>query len=31
MSDPMYVPDLKVRTAGSDREHFLIEGKEDLA
>ncbi len=31
MSDPEYVPHLKVRTNGSISHHFLIEGKDDLA
>ena len=31
MSDPAYVPHLKARTAGSKSDHFLIEGKDDLA
>lgn len=31
MRDPVYVPHLKARTAGSDSHHFLIEGKDDLA
>ncbi|MBY5992394.1 DUF1330 domain-containing protein [Ferrimonas balearica] len=31
MADPEYVPHLKARTAGSISEHFLIEGKDDLA
>ena len=31
MSDPEYVPHLRARTAGSNSEHFLIEGKDDLA
>ena len=31
MSDPDYVPHLEARTAGSISQHFLIEGKDDLA
>jgi len=31
MSDPGYMPHRKVRTAGSNSHHFLIEGKDDLA
>ena len=31
MSDPGYVPHLRARTAGSTSNHFLIEGKDDLA
>ncbi|WP_420326209.1 DUF1330 domain-containing protein [Mameliella sp.] len=31
MSDPEYAPQLAARTAGSASEHFLIEGKDDLA
>ncbi len=31
MADPGYVPHLAARTAGSDSQHFLIEGKDDLA
>ncbi len=31
MQDPEYVPLLKARTAGSVSQHFLIEGKDDLA
>ena len=31
MSDPEYVPHLKARTAGSDSEHFLVQGQDDLA
>lgn len=31
MSDAGYLPHLKARTAGSNSEHFLIEGKDDLA
>ena len=31
MNDPEYVPHLKERTAGSVSNHFLIEGKDDLA
>ena len=31
MNDPDYAPHLKARTAGSNSEHFLIEGKDDLA
>ncbi len=31
MSDPEYVPHLQARTAGSKSDHFLIEGKDDLA
>lgn len=31
MNDPEYAPHLKARTAGSKSEHFLIEGKDDLA
>ncbi len=31
MSDPAYRPHLEARTAGSHSEHFLIEGKDDLA
>jgi len=30
MSDPEYVPHLEARTAGSNSQHFLIEGKDDL-
>ena len=31
MKDPEYVPHLEARTAGSDSQHFLIKGKDDLA
>lgn len=31
MNDPEYVPHLKARTEGSVSNHFLIEGKDDLA
>lgn len=31
MNDPEYVPHFKERTAGSVSNHFLIEGKDDLA
>ena len=31
MRDPAYVPHLEARTNGSDSDHFLIEGKDDLA
>ena len=31
MKDPAYLPHLKSRTDGSNSEHFLIEGKDDLA
>ena len=31
MKDPEYVPHLEARTAGSISNHFLIEGKDDLA
>jgi uncharacterized protein (DUF1330 family) len=31
MSDPAYQPLLKARTVGSISQHFLIEGKDDLA
>lgn len=31
MKDPAYVPHLEARTAGSISDHFLIEGKDDLA
>lgn len=31
MKDPSYVPHLEARTAGSISEHYLIEGKDDLA
>ena len=31
MDDPAYAPHLKARTAGSNSQHFLIEGKDDLA
>ncbi len=31
MNDPVYVPHLNARTAGSTSHHFLIEGKDDLA
>jgi len=31
MNDPEYAPHLYARTAGSDSQHFLIEGKDDLA
>ena len=30
MNDPQYVPLLKARTAGSNSNHFLIEGNDDL-
>ncbi len=30
-SDPEYVPHLKARTAGSVSNHYLIEGKDELA
>ena len=31
MNDPEYVPHLKARTAGSNSQHFLIDGKDDLS
>ena len=31
MNDPAYAPHLKARTEGSISNHFLIEGKDDLA
>jgi len=31
MNDPEYAPHLKARTDGSNSDHFLIEGKDDLA
>nr|WP_067294328.1 DUF1330 domain-containing protein [Marinobacterium profundum] len=31
MNDPEYVPHLKARTAGSISNHYLVEGKDDLA
>jgi len=31
MADPDYVPHLKTRTEGSVSNHFLIEGKDELA
>lgn len=31
MADPEYAPQLAARHAGSVSEHFLIEGKDDLA
>ena len=31
MADPKYAPHLKARGAGSESEHFLIEGRDDLA
>lgn len=31
MNDPAYQPHLKARTTGSNSQHFLIEGKDDLA
>ncbi len=31
MKDPDYAPHLVARTAGSTSNHFLIEGKDDLA
>lgn len=31
MNDPEYVPHLKARTEGSYSNHYLIEGKDDLA
>lgn len=31
ISDPEYAPHLKARTAGSISNHYLIEGKDDLA
>ena len=31
MNDPEYLPHLQARTTGSDSQHFLIEGKDDLA
>tara|TARA_R110002073_G_scaffold313380_2_gene485287 strand:- start:52881 stop:53183 length:303 start_codon:yes stop_codon:yes gene_type:complete len=31
MNDPEYVPHLKARTEGSVSNHYLIEGKDDLA
>ncbi|MDC3379402.1 DUF1330 domain-containing protein [Planctomycetota bacterium] len=31
MNDPAYAPHLKARTAGSNSQHVLIEGKDDLA
>ena len=30
ISDPTYEPHLKARTVGSNSQHFLIEGKDDL-
>ena len=30
MSDPAYKPHLDARTAGSNSNHYLIEGKDDL-
>jgi len=30
ISDPAYEPHLKARTVGSNSQHFLIEGKDDL-
>ena len=31
MTDPDYAQHLAARTAGSDSQHFLVEGKDDLA
>ena len=31
MTDPEYAPHLRARTEGSISQHFLIEGKDDLA
>ena len=31
MQDPDYAPHLKARTEGATNQHFLIEGKDDLA
>lgn len=31
MNDPAYRPHLRARTAGSVGQHFLIEGKDDVA
>jgi len=31
MNEPGYVPHLKARTAGSVSNHYLIEGRDDLA
>lgn len=31
MNDPAYRPHLEARTAGSNSNHFLIEGKDELA
>ena len=31
MEDPRYAPHLEARTVGSHSEHFLIEGRDDLA
>jgi len=31
MKDPAYAPHLEARTAGSKSNHFLLEGKDDLA
>lgn len=31
IADPAYVPHLKARTEGSVSNHFLVEGKDDLA
>ena len=31
MNDPAYAPHLEARTAGSNSDHFLIEGTDDLA
>lgn len=31
MNDPAYLPHLRDRTAGSKSDHFLIEGKDELA
>lgn len=31
MNDPDYAPHLEARTAGSVSQHFLVEGKDDLA
>ncbi len=31
MSDPDYLPHLEARTAGSHSNHFLIEGRDELA
>ena len=31
MNDPAYIPHLRARIAGSNSNHFLVEGKDDLA